>query len=401
MERHPVTRLRRALRTGTRQRRQFGQARPAVEALEARTCPSVFYDFDVIAQVGQAGLTDIEPDVSINDSGRAAFVGHSGSSEGIYVGDGRSSPLDITGGISPSPNFYPELQINNSGQVGAASTLALANLVASDARIYDSNSVGVSRAIGVGTAPRVLLSNFSFIHGFTSISNDGKLAFAGLNTDLTPRFSWIYLNNSRVNADSPPPAAGGVTAFPANGTFPQFRMMAADGNRVVVSFESVLGGVRNRYINLYNVTGSSTFERIAATAGGPWRELGIRPAISDDGTVVVFVGDRGNGRGVFASVLEPGGSRTTVLIAGEANLTTQEPDLGYDAAGSPIAFGNLELDSRPSVAVYQTPGGDPGAIEPGESIVVSFVGTPNQASRTNPITGRPLFFSAIPFAARV
>jgi len=42
--------------------------------LDARWCPSVFYDFDTIAKTGQAGLTSIQSSASVNDAGKVAFV---------------------------------------------------------------------------------------------------------------------------------------------------------------------------------------------------------------------------------------------------------------------------------------------------------------------------------------
>jgi hypothetical protein len=60
--------------------------------------PTPFYTFNVIAQKGQAGLTGIGNNVSINDQGIVAFVGQLASGEGLFVGDGSDDPRNINPG---------------------------------------------------------------------------------------------------------------------------------------------------------------------------------------------------------------------------------------------------------------------------------------------------------------
>ena len=96
---------------------------PMLEALEKRLCPSVYYDFNVIAQVGQAGLTNIEQGASINDSGKVAFVGDMSKGQGIFVGDGTSLTNIDAGFVSTTRMLGTELQINNSNQVAVGDRL--------------------------------------------------------------------------------------------------------------------------------------------------------------------------------------------------------------------------------------------------------------------------------------
>lgn len=55
-----------------------------------RVCLSVFYDFSVIAKTDPAGLASIEQGVSINDSGKVAFVASQSGGQSVYVGDRKS-----------------------------------------------------------------------------------------------------------------------------------------------------------------------------------------------------------------------------------------------------------------------------------------------------------------------
>ena len=74
-------------------------------------------------------------------------------------------------------------------------------------------------------------------------------------------------------------------------------------------------------------------------------------------------------------------------IVGE-NATVQKSELGFDANNNKLFMQSIELDSR--VGIIYTPD-ETGA--PNQSVVVSFIGTPNAASRTNPGSGKPFMFS--------
>jgi hypothetical protein len=121
-----------------------------------------------------------------------------------------------------------------------------------------------------------------------------------------------------------------------------------------------------------------------------------RAAATDDGVVVAFVGDRGKGPAVFASIDDGRGSRVLQLVAGEhwdrAAGACRAPELGVGAkpASVPLCFAALDLDSR--VATSSVPLGWPGAD--GDSLTVAFWGKPSAASRddfktTVPFTGEP------------
>src|SRR5215471_20639997 len=86
----------------------------AVERLENRVCPSVFYDFDVIAKTGDtiaagggAALSGVGRGPSINNSGTVAFEGEfSDGSDSIFVKAGSSAPQEVTASLrNPARSF--------------------------------------------------------------------------------------------------------------------------------------------------------------------------------------------------------------------------------------------------------------------------------------------------------
>lgn len=381
--------------------------RPILEALEDRVCLSVFYDFDIMARTGQDGVgASIQPSVSINDSGNVAFVAASGSNQNVFVSTG---PGSVTGIASAASNrtYGGEVQINNSNQV-AAVAISSGATVARNARIYTLASPGAFTNVGVASAPRADSSNFDSIGAFASMTNDGQLAFAGLESPTSsPSFWEVNLSKKEVDrrdAFNLPdiPQVVEITLPPS--AF--FRMMAADGDRAVVGNRQ---GTKTDII-WYDITGVDTFKTIASTDSG-WSQLGVRPGISDDGTVVTFFGNKGDGVGLYACVLQgttlgiPNFS-DPILIAG-ANGTKPRPELGYvgpatikpsgSITANPIYFKSADfvLDSRAGVVTYQNSGGSPDSIEAGESFIVSFLGTPSQAGTltTNTMTHAPPLFT--------
>ena len=163
------------------------------------------------------------------------------------------------------------------------------------------------------------------------------------------------------------------------------------------------GNQSNSPIELYGAGLSSPVSIASASTG--FTILGNSPGISADGSVVVFAGERqvggvDYGPGIFASVDDGSGSRKLITIAGEYNDPSRGdiPELGYDASGNPINFdpasgGGFDMNSRVAV-VDQS---DNPTVSAGDSFVVSFEGTPAEASINNPqITSPssvPLLFS--------
>src|SRR5262249_6523821 len=98
-------------------RRQTASRRPRrhllrLEPLEDGGCPSVLYDFSVIASAGDSlggqTLTALGNAPAVNDKAAVAFAGTSSAGQGLYVG-GYGTPVKISSAVSNSRTFGPEL----------------------------------------------------------------------------------------------------------------------------------------------------------------------------------------------------------------------------------------------------------------------------------------------------
>ncbi|RIK75438.1 MAG: hypothetical protein DCC67_15310 [Planctomycetota bacterium] len=352
-----------------------------MEALELRLALSAYYDYAILAQSG-GNLTSIASSASINQHGQVAFVANNADGQSVYIASETAAPAIVT---FPSPSstrtYGNEVQINDFGQVAAIDGIGGQRL----ARIWDSDNPGDFTIIGRSSAPRLDTTHFDGMGNFTGITNDGQVVFAGLESPLPPDPSFweIHLSNSLVDRRDVFSLFTEVVEYGIPpGAF--FRMRAADGDKVVASNRQ--GGTTT--LALFDVTGSDSSETLASTAAG-WAEVGIRPGISDDGSVVAFVGDAGAGRGVYLSFLnEVGARQTRLILAVNAGVP-----LGRDAAGAPIHFSDLDLDARVGVEVFHNSSGAPDRFEPGETLVLSFIGTPKHASKDNPETNAPFLFT--------
>jgi hypothetical protein len=118
----------------------------------------------------------------------------------------------------------------------------------------------------------------------------------------------------------------------------------------------------------------------------------MSPGISRDGLVVAFYGEDSNGPGIFINVPSGDGGKTNIRIAGNP----ANPELGTDANGNNIYF--LSSGFVPSMKVgvtdFDSGTGTSGSIA-GNTILVTFVGTPSEQSLGNPATPRvPFSFTA-------
>ena len=365
----------------------------AFETLKLRLVLSSSYELRIIAQTGADGITNILGGASVNDSGEVAYVASRAAGQSVFVGDGTAPATNISFG-TPASNrtYFGEVQINNNGQVSAVDTISGQRL----ARIWDSTNPGVFTNIGRSSAPRLDTAHFDGLSGFTSISNDGQLAFAGLESPAAPAPSFweVHLSSALVDRRD---VFGSFTEVAEMGLPPSafFRHRAADGDRVLIANRQ--DGQTS--ITLYDITGIDTSDEIASTASGNWLELGIRPGVSDDGEIIAFYGNlstagaaalaTNSGPGVFLSYRESGTDYSTpIRVAGFGG----GDGLGIDDSGNRIEFSSFDADT--SVSVIHTPGG-PTGIE-GDDIVLAFLATPSNASRDNPaIPGvQPMLFSS-------
>ena len=324
----------------------MAKSRPiAFERLEDRLCLSVFYDFEVLAQTQPGGLSSIEPAVSINDSGNVAFVASDSGGQGIYFHNGTTLTEIAT---DPSFSYGRELQLNNTNEVGAVRIRSGTRT----ARIWDATSPNSTVRIAQSTVsfPRPF-DHFEGLGNFASLSNDGQLSFAGLETPTPGNGFWeVHLSDSFVDRSDD---GREVTSFSTNTVF---RQMAADGDRVVTGMRA--GSARK--ITFYDLSGGVSMPtNIADTASGAWSDLGIRPGITDDAQIVAFYGETAAGeKGIFASIWDD-----------DLDPTIQGDQPGWRTekiASTADGFTSFEVDTR--VGVNSTHRGEPFTDSNGDGI---------------------------------
>jgi len=313
---------------------------------------SVFYEFDVVAMTGQAGLTGIEGAPSINDFGRVAFVGDFGDSEGVFVhdpGDWPAQPRNIAPGWG-SFDITPGVQINNANRViGHYRGPGFHNRVG----IWDSNAEDSFETVATGYFD-LPAADFDVTFPWPSINNNGAAAFsAGLweGNQLN-----IYLLRPG-SCDYPVPNFCGVT--PGGTVLSGIQPLIADDAGTVLRFGSFEDSTAP--IRVYS-TDLSTYTTVASLSD--FTTLGRRPGISDDGKVIAFAADRGNGPGIFLWFDDD--PPFIWVIQG-------------DGVPDPPYFSSFEMDTR--VAVTRIDLGAEGFED--DRIVVCFMATPNAPPRTN------------------
>ncbi|MFP6621237.1 MAG: hypothetical protein VB877_17975, partial [Pirellulaceae bacterium] len=358
---------------GNKRRRQPNKPVPfslqvsplSVELLEPRMLLTVFYDLEVVAEVGgltSAGdtITAIDPEVSINDRGRVSLVAAiNNGDDAVLIGNAQSSPLNVSSGVVSSSGDYQLPQIDNDSQILVQTEIAAAQTILS----LDGNTPGTAT---------MLLPNGASPTSFTNLyaasrAEDGEIAFVGEAGGLTK----LYIAESAG-------AHNAQATFGNNDTRP----LVGNGPTVVL----------NDNLQEIVVYDGGTPKTLASTTVN-WLSLSVAPGISNGGNIVVFAGNRGNGPGIFAAVNEVGpwsGFDTADLITVAGENQAGSPELGYDAAGNDLYIDTIDLDNRIGV----TKQGLTGMNFSGDSFIVSFIGTPNAASADNPIVpGTPLLFS--------
>jgi hypothetical protein len=347
-----------------------GWVRPAAEQLEDRTLLSAFYTLDLIAKTGQAGLSSILQDASINDAGKVAFVGQyqdknqNPAGEGVFVGDG-SSLNDITFTTDPTdPNrtFGPAVQINNSDQVAVVDRYTDGGNTEWRLRTWDAdghiNSFGnYFYPYATASSPPIYGYNFDALAGSVSLSNNGYVAYEAFDYKTN---QWqLRLQNDTL----PDPLDLPATTLNA----PQsLRPMAANSSGPLNLQYVVVrnGSTSSSPIVLYqNVArGGAPFPVTIASAGSPNRfsALGQSPGISDDGQIVVFYGVDASGPGIFASVNTASHGRQIVRIASAAAngpISKFEPDVRVGVNSTETTEGAVTVtyvayDAHGSKGVY-------------------------------------------------
>jgi beta-lactam-binding protein with PASTA domain len=383
----------------SKHRRGQRWAAPALSALlfaiATGSSASVFYKFNVVAETPTNGFVSFGTGPSVNDKGKVAFVGSHSGGPSIFLWTPIAGVTDIASSLlSTNRSFGDSVRLNSNDEV-----LSWTRLLPSgnyEVRVFRSatpndNSVMVRGLSGA--------SNFDLLYQNPAMNNtraledrangltgnkdgvcDGgetcvsQIAF---NAPLLPsRFLGTVIQNPSDAADH-----GTQHTFSLNTS--QSHPMMSDDGRIVVR-----GVNTTDPILLFNYTlGAPT---TIAGSGQGFTALGASPSITPDGKIIAFAGNRGHGDGIFLSIDQSeiaAGQRRLVRIVGE-NATVQKSELGVDGSNSKLFMQAIELDSR--VGIIYTPDADGVA---NKVLVVSFIGTPNAASRTNPGTGNPFTFS--------
>ena len=363
-----------------------------------------FYKLDVVAAVGQQSLADIFGSSSINDKGIVSFVGTTPN-----VANGQIFASNVPGpfrSISFGAFFSGNVQINNADQVVTLNTIVSTTPQRNHLRRWDANATNSTVIIATAREP-ANPTDFDQIYASPTINGSNQVAFNArrgnttneLATGSTPTFSEAPFLN----------AAGTL------------RPMVADDGRVVVR----TGGRGSDAILFYNYNLTGPVAIASGTTG--FTSLGQSPGVSDDGAVVVFWGDltaagaialnTTAGPGIFASIDIGGGTRQVLRIANrqvedlapgtgngdgvcDPGETCKAGELGFTTSGSALFFNSFtQIEDVPApggndngiceagevcemsnrVAVTHQSGGMPGID--GDTLVVSFMGTPNAAGQ--------------------
>jgi hypothetical protein len=351
------------------------ECRLCLEPLEERVTPSVYYDFDIMAKNGDLGTTGIASITSVNDNGNVAFQGSFSDGQGLFVSDGTSnSPLrNINPGFSHTSShlFSPYVGINNSNQVVAIDSASTMYQL----RTWDSTTLNAFSLLVTGGQAG---SPFDAILSAPAVDGSNDVVFPALKG-----------TSDSLNFHAAGSAQNSFTQVGATLPTPQALRPQLDNNGDVIVRD---GNNANSPIMFFQRSGTTFTGITIADSTMNFTTLGQSPGVSADGTMVVFSGDRGSGPGVFARINTGQGFGSILTLAGENGGTgPHKAELGYDVnqnTAVPIYFSSFDTNNRVS-AIHLATGGA-GTVSAGDSYVVSFSGTPDQAS---PTTGKPRLFT--------
>ena len=364
----------------------------AISILSAQSTPipGKFYEYYAVANTQGGAFTALgEP--SINDNGLCAFMGQTSIGQTLWTSDGNMHPpVDINPGSgNPGTVFFnQQLQINNNNQVIAEDTLGSAQNV----RLWNANATDsytyVARA-GSG-------QQYTALYGAPTLNKTSNAVYAAIQGTTTSLYEAI---------------SGKKSSFGINTSTPQ-PVVANNGSIVITTTSHETG------LNEITLFTSGFASEVDIADGNNFSYLDTAPGLSADGNIVVFEGTLTSvgagtlgltaGPGIFAAVNtgsawqvirvtglmveapnDAGGNHNGVCDPGETCINAAE--LGYDDNNNPVYFSSYPTNSR--VAVVNPGFGASGIAN--DSFVISFVGTPNHASRTNPVLGNfPLLFSS-------
>lgn len=393
--------------------------------------PTPFYEYEIVARPGDEGTISLFPEVSIVDSGTVGFTGltriEPGGTFGGAFEDGALLKADLgrqAVNVTPAGGGSFATAINGRGQfldygvtvwsgIGFPEVLAWSSL-----QIVDpgpSQVLWTQQARGLWSAEDFtedrLPQFFEHVGPWAAMNDSGQIAFVaadGRTLSSPPAGALGDVVVERLVLATPlgAPGSGGF-----NGVLLQDEVALDQLDRIAPDIAEdgrivVRRGIKGDSPIVVFDYGLVANETIAGAASG-FTLLGGKPAISNDGNVIAFLGNRGEGPGLFVAIDDGEGYQRTdmlVRVAGE-NGSEPRPELGYAPPvrveepdiGSiveelpPIYFASFDLSQRIGVThVERAPAG-----LAGDSVTVAFAGTPSRASRPNPhAPGSPLLFSS-------
>ncbi|MGC9945622.1 MAG: hypothetical protein ABSF64_04440 [Bryobacteraceae bacterium] len=359
--------------------------------------PGKFYEWYIIAATGCNGLTALGQGPSINDFEEVAFMGQTSAGQTIWTGTGRAAPTSINPGSAGSSELFDAaLQYNNVNQIVTKDSITTTSPATTSIRVWNSASENSFRYVARGGPGQ----KYSAVFPYPSINKKGGVAAMALNGTQQ------YLLEQ--------PQGGALAETPVKVSVGE---PAIDENGDVLLYEETTSPPTGFQLMLYQNNLSSY---IVIADYNLFTSIDYAPGISSDGMVIAFQGNlsasgattlgttpgpgifaatnEGSGvwhitrvTGIMAEVLNTGGNNDGICNPGEVCVPGAE--LGYDDNGNTLYFNTAGYPTGSRVAVTNLGLGATGIDD--DTFVISFVGTPTGASRTNPILKNfPLFFSA-------
>ena len=258
------------------------------------------FNYKVIAQNGQAGLTGIKTPPSLNDNGRAAFIGLVSGGEGVFV---TTDPGVVNLAPGYASRTFTSPQINNSGAVltrdsfGGTFRIQFWNPCCVDTpnAIDSTDGVQKSYCTGGNNAGMLCQTKFDCYDTYSGTVYYWECA----NPTASKYISLLFptLNNSNEVAYIGSITATITNALASRGPFGAFDWALPTANKTM---RQPMIADNGNIVALAGNTGTSpiwlvhrylTNQAVVASTASGFSTLGQLPGINDAGTAVAFYGN--------------------------------------------------------------------------------------------------------------
>lgn len=283
---------------------------------------ATIYGLSVVSGTEQAGITTIEPFVSINADGEMAFVGRLGRNDtAIYHAPTPAKLTEIAYGSGTARRFTPAVQINDSGSIVSTDSQAGSPSTLTGVRLWSTRPGESDELVASGQFQNGG-RDFDAVFAFPTVNNNGEVLFSALAQHQSDPGN--HECDERCIAKRKPNDDG----FHTSRVSVPVRPLLADDGRAILKY----GELADDPIRLYDRE-LRNYTEIANTEMG-FTNMGRNPGISDDGKLIAFYGELSlsgaqaisttAGPGIFAAVAVNGTWRITRL-AGIANNGQLDP----------------------------------------------------------------------------